>query len=93
MRTLKTKDLDDLDSHVGRDEIADLTRVLGLKRGQASFHHCRTIRDSDVNRAQQRRVSLADHMQDGENRWRRFLNAGTPDYTDPEPFPVIWARG
>jgi hypothetical protein len=111
MRKFKSKELSDLDLPVGVDEIADRTRVLALEKGQVSFHHCRTIHGSDSNRAQNPRVSLAVHLQDGPNRWRRFLNAegiawelvndrlagkssdGTPDYTDPATFPVIWSRG
>lgn len=111
LRSFKSKDLDHVGLPIDAGDIAERTRVLALTKGQVSFHHCRTIHGSGVNRTESPRVSLAVHMQDGSNRWRRYLNPeriawelvndriarklsdGTPDYTDPAAFPVIWSRG
>ena len=85
-----------------------LKRVMALQKGQMSFHHTRMLHASDVNRGAFPRTSIALHMQDGANRYRRYLNErgepwhlvnddlcrktvdGTPDYTDPTVFPVLW---
>ena len=42
-----------------------------LKRGQLSFHHCRTIHGSGPNRATQPRRSLAIHLQPTDNHYQR----------------------
>jgi hypothetical protein len=42
---------------------------LNLRRGQVSFHHCRTIHGSDSNRARQPRVTISVHLQDDSNRY------------------------
>jgi hypothetical protein len=44
--------------------------VLELTRGQFSFHHCRTIHGSYPNRGSAPRIALANHLQDGGNRYR-----------------------
>jgi ectoine hydroxylase-related dioxygenase (phytanoyl-CoA dioxygenase family) len=43
--------------------------VLELKRGQASFHHCRTIHGSRPNTSGRPRLACAIHYQDAENRY------------------------
>ncbi len=71
-----------------------------LRRGQISFHHCRTIHGSGPNRSAQPRRSLAIHLQPSDNSYRphalahhrnddlcRRANDGTPDYTDPSRSP------
>lgn len=79
-----------------------------LKRGQISFHHCRTVHGSGANHSPGPRRSLAIHLQPDSNRYRAYRHAdgtfaehrnddlcrraedGTPDYTDPALFPVLW---
>lgn len=50
-----------------------------LKKGQLSFHNCWTIHGSYPNRSSERRLALAVHLQDGENRYRAFQNAKGQD--------------
>lgn len=84
-----------------------LTKVPAtLRRGQVSFHHCRTIHGSGPNRSGQPRRSLAVHLQPDDNRFEsaapaaghrnddlcRRTATGEPDYTDPELFPRLWPR-
>lgn len=45
-----------------------------LKKGQVSFHNCWTIHGSYPNRSQERRLALAVHLQDYDNRYRSFKN-------------------
>jgi ectoine hydroxylase-related dioxygenase (phytanoyl-CoA dioxygenase family) len=79
-----------------------------LKRGQISFHHCRTVHGSGPNHSGKPRRSLAIHLQPSDNRYQRHTlpdgtsarhrnddlcrrtGYGTPDYTDPALFPVLW---
>jgi hypothetical protein len=46
-----------------------------LRRGQVSFHHAWTMHASHPNTSGRPRMSLAVHLQDGENRYRPFRNA------------------
>lgn len=43
---------------------------MAMKKGQFSFHHCRSIHGSFPNRADSPRIALAVHMQDGDNVYR-----------------------
>jgi hypothetical protein len=43
-------------------------RVLPMRRGQVSFHHCRLVHGSYPNRTGQARLAFAIHYQDGDNR-------------------------
>jgi ectoine hydroxylase-related dioxygenase (phytanoyl-CoA dioxygenase family) len=43
-----------------------------LRKGQASFHNCRTIHGSLPNHGERPRRALALHMQDGANRHREY---------------------
>jgi hypothetical protein len=43
--------------------------VLELKRGQVSFHHCRTIHGSRPNISGRARLACAIHYQDADNRY------------------------
>ena len=49
--------------------------TMALKKGQASFHHGWTIHASDANTSVQARLSLAVHMQDGDNHDQPHVNA------------------
>ena len=68
------KDLETLERRLIGDENKSLKRVIALRKGQMSFHHCRMIHGSDVNRGDRPRTSIALHLQDGKNRYRPFLN-------------------
>jgi hypothetical protein len=68
MRTFLERDLDALER---RFPGAAARRVpLALRRGQVSFHHCRTIHGSAPNRSGRERLALTVHFQDGANRYR-----------------------
>ena len=80
-----------------------------LKKGQVSFHHCRTVHGSGPNRSGRPRISFSVHLQDASNRYRESGNdgaltwhrnhtlcrkvAGLPDYSDPDICPVLWSNG
>ncbi len=49
--------------------------TMTLKKGQASFHQGWTIHASLANTSGQPRLSLAVHMQDGDNHYRPHVNA------------------
>lgn len=68
MRTFTEHDMTELErSFAGA---APVNKVpLRIKRGQVSFHHCRTIHGSDANRSSRDRVALALHFQDRANRY------------------------
>lgn len=44
--------------------------VIPLRRGQLTFHHCRTIHGSGPNRSDVARRSLSVHLQPDDNRYR-----------------------
>ncbi len=46
-----------------------------MKRGQVSFHNCKTIHGSGPNRSGVPRRSIAIHLQDGDNAWREHRDA------------------
>jgi hypothetical protein len=50
-----------------------------IPRGHVSFHHCLTYHGSGPNRSASPRRAVSLHLQDGENRYRRYLKPdGTP---------------
>ncbi len=52
---------------------------MSLKKGQVSFHSCRTFHGSDINRSQQARISVTIHLQDESNRYREaYKDNGEP---------------
>jgi ectoine hydroxylase-related dioxygenase (phytanoyl-CoA dioxygenase family) len=76
-------------------------RPTRMRRGQVSFHHCRTVHGSGPNHGAAPRRSLAIHLQPGDNRHRpgtvghgndRLVRTrdGAPDYTDPDICPQLW---
>lgn len=110
LRTFKENNLEELERRFRETGAAFVKITMALRKGQVSFHHCRAIHGSDVNRGSFPRLSLALHMQDGANRYRAYRNEngtpwrlvndqlcrqlpdGSPDYTDPEVFPVLWSE-
>jgi hypothetical protein len=109
MRTFNAQNLEGLERRFVGTGADSLKRVVPLRKGEMSFHHSRLIHGSDVNRGTFPRLSLALHMQDESNRWRRYVNEqgvpweitndrlarkdpdGSPDYTDPAVFPIMWS--
>jgi hypothetical protein len=50
-----------------------------IPRGHMNFHHCRTYHGSGPNVSDRPRRAVSLHLQDGDNRYRRFtLSDGTP---------------
>lgn len=71
-------DLDFFDPDLARleDRLRDQEHPLErhptrMRRGQVSFHHCRTIHGSGPNRGTAPRRSIAIHLQPQDNAWRR----------------------
>jgi ectoine hydroxylase-related dioxygenase (phytanoyl-CoA dioxygenase family) len=85
-------DLDAQEARLGRP----VTKVPArLKRGQVSFHDCRTIHGSGPNRSGEPRRALAIHLQTGDNRYTGesshdlvALTGG--DFTDPRWCPRLY---
>lgn len=75
MRTSLDQDLDGLVGRLNTGGRPIIEVPIRFKRGQVSFHHCRTVHGSHANHTGRPRVSVAIHMQDGENRYRPFCNA------------------
>jgi ectoine hydroxylase-related dioxygenase (phytanoyl-CoA dioxygenase family) len=44
-----------------------------IPKGHMSFHHCRIYHGSPGNHSDRPRRAISLHLQDGANRWRRFL--------------------
>ncbi|GAA1578330.1 hypothetical protein GCM10009804_38570 [Kribbella hippodromi] len=70
-----------------------------MKRGQVSFHNCRTVHGSSPNLSSAPRRSIAIHLQPTTNRWRPgsthpndtlVPHNPTPDYTHPTIQPQLW---
>ena len=72
-------DVDGLDFFSQNMELRSLAekarvRPAAMRRGQVSFHHCRTVHGSGPNHGTGPRRSLAIHLQPGDNRWRRHVD-------------------
>ncbi len=67
------QDLDLLAETISRQGFTAQVRPTTMRRGQVSFHHCRTVHGSGPNHGSAPRRSLAIHLQPGDNRWRRHL--------------------
>lgn len=77
MKTFNEHDLRALERAFGAGEAdAGSAKIaLRMRRGQVSFHHCRTIHGSDANRSQRDRLALALHFQDHSNRYVRHVDS------------------
>lgn len=75
MRYFNHKNLTDLQAslrHQGKQvDVVPMT----LKKGQVSFHHGWTLHASYPNTSGKPRLSLAVHLQDGDNQYREYRNA------------------
>jgi ectoine hydroxylase-related dioxygenase (phytanoyl-CoA dioxygenase family) len=74
LRHFNQQDLDHLENQLcpaGRS----ITKVpMTLKKGQVSFHHCRSIHGSYPNLSSQPRIALAIHFQDRDNQYQPYWN-------------------
>jgi hypothetical protein len=100
-----SQDLAALEKEITRQGHTLDIRPTRMRRGQVSFHHCRTVHGSGPNHAAGPRRSLAIHLQPADNRHRpgpgtashgndrlvrRRADDGTSDYADPRICPQLW---
>lgn len=64
------QDLDALRDALGPAAAGLEARTVVMRRGQVSFHHCRTVHGSGPNRSAHPRRVLAIHLQPSDNRYR-----------------------
>jgi ectoine hydroxylase-related dioxygenase (phytanoyl-CoA dioxygenase family) len=95
-------DADALNSAITAQGFDPTPVVPRMRRGQVSFHHCRTVHGSSANRGTAPRRSLAIHLQPLDNRRqpgpthpndtlvRADPGTNKPDYTDPAIQPLLW---
>jgi hypothetical protein len=69
------QDLEALAARLGEQGHRIEARPTRMRRGQVSFHHCRTVHGSGPNRGPDPRRSLAIHLHPDDNRWRRHVTA------------------
>ena len=75
MKTFNDRDLAKLEQSF-RTHGEGVKKVpLLMKKGQVSFHHCRTIHGSLPNRSENDRLAFAIHLQDASNRYRKHVDA------------------
>lgn len=95
-----SQDLAGLEAKVREQGFSVSKRPTTMRRGQVSFHNCRTVHGSGPNRSTAPRRSIAIHLQPGDNRWRDASDHtnnrlarkenGVPDFTDPMICPQLW---
>jgi hypothetical protein len=74
-----SQDLDQLADRIAAQGFDLRVRPTTMRRGQVSFHACRTVHGSGPNHGSAPRRSLAIHLQPGDNTWRRHATAdGVP---------------
>lgn len=74
IRAFSKAPLEDLELEIESHGQSLRKTPLILGPGQVSFHNCLTIHGSPPNRGKRPRVALSIHLQDGANRYRRFIN-------------------
>lgn len=74
MRTFGEQDMDGLVDAFSRQSDEPVVHRVRIRRGQVSFHHCRTIHGSEANTGTQDRVALALHFQDETNHYVRHAD-------------------
>jgi hypothetical protein len=88
------QDLDVQEREIGRDSGRTITKVpVLLRRGQVSFHHCRTFHGSGPNHSAEPRRSLAIHMQPADNRASGTLGPDGQRITHPSDELCRWVDG
>lgn len=100
-----SQDLSGLEASVRDQGFPINIKPTTMKRGQVSFHHCRTIHGSGPNRGGEPRRAIAIHLQPTDNAARvgpdgtiaphqnatltRQVN-GLPDFSDEDICPLLW---
>lgn len=74
LREFKNIDLETMERRLTDGRSGARKVSMTLAKGQVSFHNSLLLHGSDFNRSENPRVCLALHLQDGENRYRRFYN-------------------
>ena len=74
IRLFKEQNLEEIAANYKVDGVPFTPVPMVMEQGQVSFHHCRTIHGSDINRSDLPRLSFSIHMQDGDNRYRLYRN-------------------
>ena len=69
LQNFASRDLGSIEDRLKDEFGAAEPIVLELRRGQVSFHHCRTIHGSRPNASGQVRIACAVHYQDAANRF------------------------
>ncbi|MDW5265514.1 MAG: phytanoyl-CoA dioxygenase family protein [Edaphobacter sp.] len=74
MATFNTRDLGSLEAQM-ESASGSIERVpILIRPGQVSFHHARMVHGSMPNRGKNERIALTVHVQDGDNRYQRFVD-------------------
>ena len=100
-----SSDLDNLEKQFNTGGARVIKVPAILKRGQVTFHHCRTIHGSGPNTSKQPRRSIALHLQPASNEYIETYNGdelashpndeltrqsnGKPNYSDPVYCPIV----
>ncbi|WP_152364973.1 phytanoyl-CoA dioxygenase family protein [Microlunatus speluncae] len=102
-----SQDLAGLEDSIRAQGFSFDLRATTMKRGQVSFHHCRTVHGSGANRSGAPRRSLAIHLQPTDNRPLVRADGqvdphtntrlarqtdGLPDFGEERLFPLLWGR-
>jgi hypothetical protein len=66
------QDLDAIEEGFAPGDRPVTKSVMTFRKGQVSFHNCRTIHGSGPNRRSEPRRAIAVHLQDDANRYRAF---------------------
>jgi len=99
-------DLEAREEHFASGDEPVIKQTPRLRRGQVTFHHCRTVHGSGPNRSSTPRRSMAIHLQPSDNRHQSVGEDGkptyhrndelvrtvdgAPDYTDPRICPHLY---
>jgi ectoine hydroxylase-related dioxygenase (phytanoyl-CoA dioxygenase family) len=74
LREFRNTDLEGMEELLLRDHPGAPKVSMALEKGQLSFHNSLTLHASDFNLSDRPRLSLALHLQDGDNRYREHRN-------------------
>jgi hypothetical protein len=74
LRQFQNPDVAGLGQRLAQDREKPRIQSMALRKGQVSFHSALTLHASGVNTSNRSRVSLALHLQDGDNRYREYYN-------------------
>jgi Phytanoyl-CoA dioxygenase (PhyH) len=74
LREFRNPDLTGMEERLLHDHPNATKTSMVLEKGQMSFHNSLTLHASDFNLSDRPRLSLALHLQDGANRYRKHYN-------------------